>query len=93
LYAALFKYLDWLRTGDLLVLGTIPSTTLVKDRSLYDSTGQVVRHAKLPFMGREFIGTVYTEDGWRNLFQMAGFEIQVEKFYSFTERQPYKDET
>lgn len=24
---------------------------------------------------------------------MAGFKIQVEKFFSFTERQPYKDET
>ncbi|KAF5015500.1 hypothetical protein F66182_13153, partial [Fusarium sp. NRRL 66182] len=56
-------------------------------------TAQVVRHVELPFMGRKCIGTVYTVDGWRNLFQKAGFEIQVEKFFSFTERQPYKDES
>lgn len=35
-YSMMFKFSDWLRTGGLLILGTIPSTALVKDRSLYD---------------------------------------------------------
>ncbi|KAJ5173696.1 uncharacterized protein N7500_001627 [Penicillium coprophilum] len=91
-YAMMFKFSDWLRTGGLLVLGTIPSTSLVKDQSLYDPTGQVVRHAEILFMERKYFGTLYSQKGWQNLFQKAGFEIQVEKFYSFTDHQPYKNE-
>ena len=88
----MFKFSDWLKKGGLLILGTIPSTSLIKDPKLYDTTGQVVRHADLVFMGRKFIGTLYSQDGWRNLFRKAGFEIKVEKFFSFTSLQPYQDE-
>ncbi|KAJ5923617.1 hypothetical protein N7454_008862 [Penicillium verhagenii] len=88
----MFKFSDWLSKGGYLVLGTIPSTSLIEDESLYDSKGQVVRHAQLPFMGRKVLGTLYSKEGWRDLFQKAGFEIQVEKFFSFTEHQPYKNE-
>lgn len=91
-YSMMFRFSDWLQKGGLLVLGTIPSMSLIKDQSLYNSTGQIVRHAELPFMGRKVLGTLYSKDGWRNLFQKAGFEIQVEKFFSFTEQQPYKNE-
>lgn len=91
-YSMMFKFSDWLSKGGVLVLGTIPSTSLIKDESLYDSTGQIVRHAQLPFMGRKVLGTLYSQQGWRDLFQKAGFEIQAEKFFSFTEHQPYKNE-
>jgi SAM-dependent methyltransferase len=91
-YSMMFKFSDWLEKGGLLVLGTIPSTSLIKDQRFYDSSGQVVRHADLSFMGRKVLGTLYSKDGWRNLCQKAGFEIRVEKLFDFTEQQPYKNE-
>ncbi|KAF4170029.1 hypothetical protein CNMCM6936_005174 [Aspergillus lentulus] len=91
-YSMMFKFSDWLQKSGILVLGTIPSTSLIKDRSLYDSTGQIVRHAELPFMGQRQLTTLYSMDGWRTLLQKAGFDIKVERFFSFTAKQPFKDE-
>ncbi|GFF94995.1 demethylmenaquinone methyltransferase [Aspergillus udagawae] len=91
-YSMMFKYSEWLETGGLLVLGTIPSTSLVDDESLYDASGKIVRHADLLFMGRRFLGTVYTKDGWRDLFRAAGFEIQLERSFVFNAKPPYDKE-
>jgi cyclopropane fatty-acyl-phospholipid synthase-like methyltransferase len=91
-YSMMFKYSEWLKTGGLLVLGTIPSTSLVDDESLYDASGKIVRHADLLFMGRRFLGTVYTKDGWRDLFRAAGFEIQLERSFAFNAKPPYDKE-
>jgi 2-polyprenyl-3-methyl-5-hydroxy-6-metoxy-1,4-benzoquinol methylase len=91
-YSMMSKYSEWLKTGGLLVLGTIPSTSLVDDRSLYDDSGKVIRHANLLFMGRRFLGTLHTKDGWRDLFQRAGFEIQLEKAFMFNPTPPYDKE-
>ncbi|KAG2414616.1 hypothetical protein HFD88_003807 [Aspergillus terreus] len=91
-YSMMYKYSEWLKTGGLLVLGTIPSTSLVDDEGLYDASGKVVRHADLLFMGRRFLGTVYTKDGWRELFRAAGFIIQLERSFTFNAKPPYDKE-
>lgn len=91
-YSMMYKYSEWLKTGGLLVLGTIPSTCLVDDEGLYDASGKVVRHADLLFMGRRFLGTVYTKDGWRELFRAAGFIIQFERSFTFNAKPPYDKE-
>lgn len=80
-YSMMFKFCDWLKKGGLLAVGTIPSSSLIDDERLYDASGKVVRHAAIPFMGRKVPGTLYTKEGWRDLFRAAGFEIQIEKSF------------
>lgn len=91
-YSMMFRYSEWLKKGGMLILGTIPSTSLIHDESLYDASGKVVRHAEMVFMGQKVYGTLYTKDGWRELFRSAGFEVQFEKMSNFHATMPYCEE-
>ncbi|RMZ46283.1 hypothetical protein AFCA_012376 [Aspergillus flavus] len=91
-YTMMLNYCDWLKQDGVLVLGTIPATSLVHDETLYDSTGKLVRHADLIFMNHRFTGTLYTTAGWHDLVQKCGFEIVSEKFASFSSPPPYEKE-
>ncbi|OJJ95675.1 hypothetical protein ASPACDRAFT_35955 [Aspergillus aculeatus ATCC 16872] len=91
-YRMMLNYCDWLKQGGVLVLGTIPATSIVHDSSLYDRTGTVVRHADLIFMGHHFTGTVYTTAGWHELCRKCGLEIVLEKSASFACPPPYEEE-
>lgn len=86
--AMITKFGQWLRPGGIFVLGTIPSTTLFQDASLYDSSEHWVDGKPMYFMGHEFHGTAATGSGWRELLEHTNFLIKADVSGIFTPPDP-----
>lgn len=74
-HAAMYKYASAVRSGGLLVIGTMPSDSYVKDESVYDETGTYVVDYEAPFMAENLKTFFLTKKGMENFVTSMGFEI------------------
>ncbi|KAM5443604.1 hypothetical protein MferCBS31731_001377 [Microsporum ferrugineum] len=72
--AMMLKFCEWLCPGGSLIIGTIPSTNISTDMSLYDKTGLCM--VDIDFMGQKVKGTVYTTREWHNMLTKVGMEVE-----------------
>ncbi|KAF7586974.1 hypothetical protein BBP40_007973 [Aspergillus hancockii] len=76
IYSMIVKFSEWLKPGGLLVIATRLAEDTVSDPTLYDPTGDCVRHCSLPWMGYDVQATLLTQRGWLNMFEKAGLTFR-----------------
>ena len=77
-YSMMFKFCEWLKPGGLLIIGTSPGTGTGSGKTGRGHLDRIcMQQVDIPFMGSSFVGSLYTTEGWRWLFESAGFSIDV----------------
>ena len=69
------KWLDWLVSGGLLCIATIPLDSYNLSKDLYDEDGLCARKIPAHFMGQRFELAHMSKEFWEQLLEKTGFEI------------------
>lgn len=69
------KWTDWLVSGGLLCIATIPLDSCNISKDLYDEDGLCARKIPAHFMGQGFEVAHMSKKFWEQLLEKAGFEI------------------
>lgn len=83
-YSMCYRFSEWLKPGSIVVVGTMPSSSVPPGQSIRDPTWNCVRQLGKPWMDNHTNETFFSEHGWQRLLRRAGFDVKSEAHYEFT---------
>lgn len=92
-YTMCYRFSEWLKPGGIVVVGTMPSSSVPPGQSVRDPTWGCVRQLGKNWMGNQTNETFFSEHGWQRLLRRAGFDVKSEAHYEFTPKNSSHTET
>lgn len=91
-YSMIFRFAEWLKPGGLLMVATILADYQVKDRSLFDPSGECVRRYPHTWMNNAYEITEFTRKGWMSMFEKAGLSFEKEVYSPWAATADHQEE-